>query len=180
MYKGIKYISEDEFQRLKAEDEFKTFHKKYNYASRSPKNYYSGSRKAIQRTLNYYVRTVNKVLADDYLWRGRFFIKQVEYAPYKRFEDGSGGELFVTLRIYDKKTEKYVDICDSAGSLCFCDGAKIARFANDAIVKVFEVWPKDKEGKESPYNDRILYLSIPETYVIKNAVPAREFNYIDV
>ena len=178
MYPDVKYITEAEFQRLKKLDTDKFTKNEYKLPKRIRKSYYAASRKKIQRTLNYYVRMMNKAIQDDYLWRGRFFIRQIGFAPFHRFEDGSGGEMFVHLRIFDKQTEKYVDKFDSAGSLCFMGGADIAMFMNDAIVKAFNVWKEDKDSPLSPYNDRILYSSIPDEYIIKNATPLREFNYI--
>ena len=174
MYPNVKYLTETEFQKMKDLDAKETFSKAYKMPPRQKKNYYSNSRKKIQRTLNYCVRNANNLIKNDYLWRGRFFIRQVGFAPYVRFEDGSGGELYVTLRIYDKKADKYIDKFESAGSLCFFGGAKIFEFMNDAIVKHFDVW----RSEDDPRDDRIIYTSIPDEYTVKNATPLKKFNYI--
>ena len=171
MYAKVKYITEDEFQKMKANDLERMNSKQYRLPLKSKQNYYSNNRKKIQRTMNYYVRLVNKNIFNDYLWRGRFFVRQVESPHFVPFEDGSGAELFVTLRIFDKKTEKYVDSFDSVSNFCFFNGSRLAWLMNDVITKHFAVWNKSKEDESNPYNDRILYSSIPDEYIVKNSTP---------
>lgn len=60
-------------------------------------------RKKAQKIINKSVRAVNRSMAIDNLWRGRFFAHQ-KNAYWHRFEDGSGGELIAVIDIYDKKT----------------------------------------------------------------------------
>lgn len=70
---------------------------------------YSNNRKKHQRRLNKYCRQLNKLLRDDEIWQGRFECHQIK-AELSRFEDGSGSELFVYIRLCDKETQKCVDI----------------------------------------------------------------------
>lgn len=170
MYAKVKYITEDEFQKMKANDLERTNSKQYRLPLKSKQNYYSNKRKKIQRTMNYYVRLINKNISNDYLWRGRFFIRQVESPYFVPFEDGSGAELFVTLRIFDKKTEKYIDSFNSVSSFCFYSGSRLAWLMNDAITKYFKAWD-GKDAEDNPYKDRIDYSSIPDDYITKNSKP---------
>ena len=64
--------------------------------------------KAYQRKLNQQIRAINKNIANDILWMGRFEFRQKE-ASFEEFSDGSGGILIVTLRGYDKVTGYYKD-----------------------------------------------------------------------
>ena len=54
-------------------------------------------RKAYQRKLNQKIRAMNKNIANDMLWMGRFEFRQKE-ASFEEFSDGSGGILIVILR----------------------------------------------------------------------------------
>lgn len=60
-------------------------------------------RRTYQRKLNKLIKEVNKNIANDNLWRGRFEIRQKD-AWFEKFEDGSGGILFTVLRLYDKNS----------------------------------------------------------------------------
>ena len=62
-------------------------------------------RKKAQHTINKNIRAINKNIENDNLWRGRFIMRQVN-ARWDAFEDGSGGELFVTILMIDKKLDK--------------------------------------------------------------------------
>ena len=60
-------------------------------------------RKRAQKKINKSVRTLNKNIKNDSLWRGRFVVRQLK-SFWWRFEDGSGGELHALLEIRDLKT----------------------------------------------------------------------------
>ena len=63
-------------------------------------------RKKAQSFINHTIRDMNKNLAEDNLWRGRFYAHQVD-ANWDRFDDGSGGILSVWVEARDKKTGVY-------------------------------------------------------------------------
>ena len=65
-------------------------------------------RKAYQRKLNQKIRAMNKNIANDMLWMGRFEFRQKE-ASFEEFSDGYDGILVVILRGYDKVTGYYKD-----------------------------------------------------------------------
>lgn len=65
-------------------------------------------RKKAQRKMNHRVRMLNKNIQEDNLWKGRFEVRQKD-SIWSEFSDGSGGELYVNLRFYDKKTGYYKD-----------------------------------------------------------------------
>ena len=97
-------------------------------------------RKAYQREFNKRIRALNKGIANDELWRGRFIFLQKD-ARWWRFSDGSGGELIIFIRGYDKKTGYYKDY-----RLAFAPWLKTVNWrlsmdiANDFITKAAEVW----------------------------------------
>ena len=62
--------------------------------------------KKAQKTINKSTRAFNKNLLVDNLWRGRFYVHQID-ANWKEFEDKSGGELKARMEIRDKKTGLY-------------------------------------------------------------------------
>ena len=53
--------------------------------------------------MNRAVRNMNKIIEKDNLWRGRFYIRQIQ-SEFKIYEDGSGAELYVRLRFFDRVT----------------------------------------------------------------------------
>ena len=67
----------------------------------------SMDRKVHQRAINKVVRTMNRNLEQDELWRGRFMVRQDESPQWRRYEDGSGAELWVRLRFIDRATGRY-------------------------------------------------------------------------
>ena len=68
----------------------------------------SKDRKAHQRAINRAVRACNKQLELDDLWLGRFVVRQYEDSPrWRKYEDGSGAELWVKLKFIDRATGRY-------------------------------------------------------------------------
>lgn len=101
----------------------------------------SFNRKKHQRRINKYVRAMNKNIASDDLWRGRFVTRQVGSPTFYTYEDGSGAELEnVHLVIIDLKDGHEVHAWDSGNGWCHWGGGHIWRFANYAITECFDVW----------------------------------------
>lgn len=171
MYPKVKRITDEQYEEMRQAEIKALSERKYRIPPKIRSNYYSNNRKEIQRVLNYYVKLVNHAIENDYLWRGRFFIRQVGPTYFERFEDGSGADLSVSLRFYDKKTERYIDTFGTVSTFCFGGGSKLSWLMNDAIVKEFKVWEYDKKSEDNPYNDRIVYSSIPDEYTIQRARP---------
>jgi hypothetical protein len=92
-------------------------------------------RRKAQSRINKRVRALNKNIHDDYLWRGRFFVRQVD-ANWDRFEDGSGGVLTVWLEIRDKKTGKYMGFAIDN----YDRGWKLWTAGNEFIAEHSGVW----------------------------------------
>lgn len=65
-------------------------------------------RKEYQRGLNRLIKKANRIIRDDNLWQGRFYILQRENRWF-RYEDDSGGNLNSHIRVYDHKTGYYKD-----------------------------------------------------------------------
>lgn len=66
-------------------------------------NMKSKNRRKHQRWLNHYCRVINKSIANDPLWLGRFVIEQIR-TKMDWFDDKSGGLMYCELRFRDKKT----------------------------------------------------------------------------
>lgn len=117
----------------------------------------SFDRKKHQRRMNKYVRAMNKNIANDDLWRGRFITRQVGSPTFYVYEDKSGAELEnVHLVIIDLTDGHEVHAWDSGNGWCHWGGGHIWRFANYAITECFDVWhnnvdPRDLKD-DSMYN----------------------------
>lgn len=96
------------------------------------------SRKKYQRAMNQLVRKINKSLKDDWLWDGRFTLKQQD-AYFWPYEDHSGGHFLVWLTFVDNKTgaEEYMDF-DNYGT-----EYHIMRWINTCITEYFDVWKEN-------------------------------------
>ena len=101
----------------------------------------SFNRKKHQRRMNKYVREINKNIANDDLWRGRFVIRQKDNPGFYIYDDKSGAAMpHVHLVITDLKTGERYDKWDSDNGWCHFNGAHIWEFANKAITEIFGVW----------------------------------------
>lgn len=110
-------------------------------------------RKKAQHTINKNIRAINRNIEKDDLWRGRFIMRQIN-ARWEVFEDGSGGELFVTILMIDKRTRQtktfYVDNYEHSWHYF--------QAINNFIVDDCAVW--EKEGRDFLYNDKTDYTKI--------------------
>lgn len=96
-------------------------------------------RKNYQRKFNKVVRALNRNIANDDLWRGRFYFFQKDMR-FEEFEDHSGGMMHIVMRGYDKKTGYYKDfIIEWAPYLTF-GGHRIWEMANHFIAEDSGVW----------------------------------------
>ena len=65
--------------------------------------------KKLQHKINYAIRAINENIANDDLWRGRFYAQQKEIHFYT-YEDKSGVIAVVKIAFIDKQTGvKYID-----------------------------------------------------------------------
>lgn len=99
---------------------------------------HSLKRKKYQRAVNKIVREVNKSIKNDWLWDGRFVIRQRE-AYFHPFEDHSGAEFAFVLECIDTKTGKSeFRRFDNYDVDWF-----IGRWINECITEKFGVWNED-------------------------------------
>lgn len=107
-------------------------------------------RKKAQRRMNHRVRMLNKNIQEDNLWKGRFEVRQKD-ARWDEFVDGSGGELFVTLRFYDKKTGYYKDAAMDMLYPCEHEFFNYRLFLvmNEFIINDCGVWDENPGPRES-------------------------------
>ena len=119
---------------------------------------YSFNRKKHQRHMNKYVRAINKNIENDDLWRGRFYVRQVDSPYFYVYEDGSGASLErIHLVITDRATGNTYDGWDSVNGWCHWNGSRLWQWVNTAIVEHFDVWNSNKinprELKNNPDYD---------------------------
>lgn len=163
------------------ENEYKRLSDKRVDLAKYPSDYsmYSKNKKKQQRILNWWVKKANKSVQMDSLWRGRFFIRQFGTTEFEMFEDGSGGVLYVTLRIFDKKTMKYLETYGSVAELCHSRCFRLSWILNSAIVEKFDVWNHNRDSEDYPYNDYVDYNSISNDYIVKNSTQLNpNYNYV--
>ena len=103
----------------------------------------SMNRKKHQRYVNKVVRKMNKDLAEDPLWRGRFICRQKE-ASFHIYDDMSGATLYVLLEMVDKKTGLTKKFWTDSFYLCGPFGrSKMFWEMNEFIVEDCDVWHKE-------------------------------------
>lgn len=90
-----------------------------------------------------YLKKVNSDLAEDPLWLGRFRVNRL-HSHLDLFEDGSGGVLSVTVRLYDLKTKKYLDKSDN----CLGISSRMFLWLNEFICEYLKVWDNEEPYKE--------------------------------
>jgi hypothetical protein len=112
--------------------------------------------KSYQHALNKKIRELNKACENDDLWRGRFVVRQVK-ARWEQFRDGSGGILYVILRVYDKKTKYYKDYpLDYFKTNPFINWNLTMDIMNTFIVDDLDVWRNEK-----PREDKVDWRKVP-------------------
>lgn len=112
--------------------------------------------KKYQYQLNKKIKDLNKNIANDTLWNGRFEFRQKE-SEFEIFPDGSGAILHALIRAYDKETTYYKDFwVDYAPWSSFNDWY-IWKMANDFITKDTGVWEFEnpRENKKDYTNIHI-------------------------
>ena len=93
--------------------------------------------KVHQRAINRVLRAINQNVYNDDLWMGRFFVRQ--YRREVRCYDGYMS-MYVELRFYDHKTQKYSSEFLTSNDIILWGGSKIWSLMNDFIVEDIDVW----------------------------------------
>lgn len=102
-------------------------------------------RKAHQRAMNRLIHRFNKALEEDDLWLGRFMVRQDECPQWKRYEDGSGAELWVRLRFIDRATGRYYVKWETVNVWrgLHANGYEVWHTMNWLITEHWDVWQED-------------------------------------
>lgn len=123
-------------------------------------------RKKYQRAFNKKIRAINKNVANDNLWRGRFEMRQKD-AHFTKFSDGSGGILTVFVRAYDKHTKYYKDyVIDFAPYLSFNDW-HVWDAMNGFITQDAKVWEQRPNPTEAGFKKDYTKVHIPDEIMEK-------------
>ncbi len=119
--------------------------------------------KKYQRMINRFIRGLNENVANDNLWRGRFYIKQKQ-CFCKPYDDKSGLDTFFVFTLYDLKTGFTKDIGIEGISFEYpANGWKIWRELNDFIVEDCDVWL----NREELFADKTVYRKPKEAFQIE-------------
>lgn len=118
-------------------------------------NYFRKQIKKMQSKVNKVLHEVNAGVSADELWRGRFYVKQIDRRTGV-WSDGSGVYMTVVLKFYDKKTNQ--------AAIAYCDVSQF--FANhmwlamnNFIVEEIAVW--ENESRDEVYHkDKVIYSAI--------------------
>lgn len=95
----------------------------------------SKERKTHQRAMTNLLKQVNKCLKEDEMWKDRFDLRQVD-AQWGPYEDHSGEELYVRLKMIDHKTGHFVvSNWESVNHWRFMGGHNVYAFVNDFIIQ---------------------------------------------
>lgn len=97
-------------------------------------------RKNHQRWVNKACRYINKVMEDDDLWLGRFYVSQ-NCSHMEWFNDKSGGLIYVYLTMHDRKT----GITRSKWYSGLDFNWEIWRDLNDFIIIDCKVWEEEPD-----------------------------------
>lgn len=119
-------------------------------------------RKKYQRYINKIIRQLNKNIKNDWVWNGRFTIRQKQ-SRFHTYYDNSGAQLYVLLECKDNKINKTIQHWFETG--LFVE-SHIWEWVNQCIVEYFDVWAEKPnpyeqaklEGRYTPnqYNKEIL------------------------
>ena len=101
-------------------------------------------KKEIRKNIKDAIQTVNKIIYDDELWKGRFYM-QLESLKFQRYEDWSGFATQLKIKLVDIETGllKYFYVDYSSVLL----KQRLAGVMNDFIV--YDIRPKKKTREES-------------------------------
>ena len=111
-------------------------------------------RRKHQKKVNRAIRRVNKSIAQDELWKGRFEVRIVR-SEFEVYCDKSGAMLHTTLEFLDKKTgQTKLEYVDEYG-ICKYNSYRLYDKMNHFIVVDCDVWVKDK-----PREDKTDYTKI--------------------
>jgi hypothetical protein len=105
-------------------------------------------RKDYQQHFTKKLRELNKACEEDFLWFGRFVVRQLR-SDWYQFEDNSGGILYIILRAYDKKTDYYRDY-----RIAYTKNRQTINWIlsmeimNTFIIEDLKVWEKENPREE--------------------------------
>ena len=101
------------------------------------------NRQKYKRATNALVRKFNKSIKDDWLWNGRFVMSQ-KCAYFLPYEDHSGAEYLVYLKLVDNKTK-----AEAYQSFINYDMEwHMWEWANKCITEKWNVWKEDPDPNQ--------------------------------
>ena len=115
------------------------------------------NRKKYQREVNRIVRDWNQSIKDDWLWNGRFVLRQ-RAAYFWPFEDKSGAEFSVWLEFIDTKTGAKEIKSFNNYDLDW----RLGEWMNKCITEYWKVW----DEKPNPNEQARLEGRAPQTVII--------------
>lgn len=107
------------------------------------------------------LRALNRNIANDNLWQGRFEFRQ-KYYQLEKFEDGSGGVLYACIRGYDKETGYYKDYHVQYAPYLHGNEYLLWDIANGFIVKDVNIWSHTPSPRDDGFKKNYTNLHIPD------------------
>lgn len=97
-------------------------------------------RKIYQRRMNKIVRIANKAIEKDWLWNGRFYVRQAG-AWFTPYSDNSGASFEAIYVLYDRKTgRKEAKVFDN-----YNIEYRLFSWINKCIVEIWNVWDENPD-----------------------------------
>lgn len=106
-------------------------------------SYSTINRRKIQHKVNRLFHALNSNLANDELWRGRFFVRQYAAPRFEISGDRTLAQLYIQYRIYDKKTRKYQEVFTESFELTWGGAYRFWLSVNNFIVETIKVWNEE-------------------------------------
>jgi len=107
------------------------------------RNLRSLNRKKYQRALNRYLRHFNTVIKNDWMWNGRFTVRQY-CGKFQLFEDHSGALFEFILELKDNKTGRTDRMMFNNYNVDW----ELWHWANETIVTEWKVWEEKPNPNE--------------------------------
>lgn len=115
-----------------------------------------------QKQFNKRIHALNANIAADELWKGRFVFLQRD-CRWVEFSDGSGGELIVFVRAYDKATGYYRDYkIEYAPWISSFNSHLLIDIGNAFIVEHLKLWYYEKPTLDNTADYRGIKVNIEE------------------
>ena len=118
----------------------------------------------LKSKINKAIRAINKNIAEDNLWQGRFVV--LNRAMWiTEYEDHSGVDAVVRVAAFDKKTGKYEELMMDKYDILGVwgnGGFRLWNFINDFIVDRVKVWSETPSPRDPDFVKDYTKVPVPK------------------